>query len=103
LQTLCIILQIGTLALSFPCNEERQKQWIKNIRREGWSPSKSSVICSDHFKENSIDRTGQLNVRLKPDAVPTRFKTFPKHLKQVNKISHKSSKTGKIKYPDNQT
>ncbi|CAB3991434.1 THAP domain-containing 6-like [Paramuricea clavata] len=69
----------------FPSNPERKKQWIKNIRRDGWLPNNSSVICSDHFKESNIDRTGLLNVRLKPDAVPTRFKKFPQHLKKVVK------------------
>ena len=72
------------LVLSFPSKPERKKQWVKNIRRDGWLPNNSSVICSDHFKESNIDRTGQLNVRLKPDAVPTRFKKFPQHLKKVN-------------------
>ena len=52
------------------------------MRREGWSPSVHSRICSDHFKEAVIDRTGQ-RVELRHGATPTRFKKFPKHLKKV--------------------
>jgi hypothetical protein len=66
----------------FPTNPEKKAKWIKNISREGWMPSSYSRICSDHFHERFIDRTGQI-VKLKDDAVPTRFKKFPKHLKKV--------------------
>ena len=45
-------------------------------------PTKSSRFCSNHFQEDMIDRSGK-TVRLKPDAIPTRFKSFPKHLIKV--------------------
>ena len=67
----------------FPNNPERKKQWVINIHREdGWSPSNTAVICSDHFLEKYVHRTGS-RVRLNIDAIPTRFKAFPKHLKKV--------------------
>eukprot|EP00794_Sanderia_malayensis_P005759 gene5759-6462_t len=66
---------------SFPYGHERRKQWLLKIDREDWSPAKSSVICSDHFLEKDIDRTGQ-NVRLRHDAVPKRFKKCPCPLKK---------------------
>ena len=59
----------------------------KYIRREGWIPSKTSLVCSDHFKESCMDRTGQI-VRLRSDAVPTRFKKFPEYLKMVSYNIH---------------
>ena len=64
---------------------EKKKLWEANIRQDGrddWSPSKASKICSDHFLEKYLDRTGK-RIRLKPDAVPTRFKDIQKHLKKV--------------------
>ena len=66
----------------FPSDEMRKKQWIENIRRKDWHPSKSSVVCSDHFCESYIDRSKE-RVKLRKDAVPTRFKKFPTYLKKV--------------------
>lgn len=57
------------------------KQWIINMHRDGFKPSKKSVVCSDHFTEGCFDRTGQ-TVRLRPGVVPTVF-TLPKHLIKV--------------------
>ena len=57
----------------FPSNPERKKQWATNLGKENWTPSKPSRICSDHFEERFIDRTGKSTI-LKFTAVPTRFK-----------------------------
>ena len=49
------------------------------MRRIDFQPSKYSKLCSEHFTEN--DFLTQFGLRkLKPDAVPSRFK-FPEHLK----------------------
>jgi len=48
------------------------------LKRANWKPSKTDVLCSDHFDEKCFDRTGQI-VRLRADSVPTLFK-FPIHL-----------------------
>ena len=66
----------------FPTKPELLFKWKKNLRRDNWVPTKSSRLCSDHFQEDMIDRSGK-TVRLKPDAIPTRFKSFPKHLIKV--------------------
>ena len=55
------------------------------MRREDWSPSSHSRVCSDHFQEKFINRTG-LIAKLREDAVPTRFKKFPQYLKQVKSL-----------------
>ena len=37
---------------SFPTNEEKRKLWVANMPQaqvEGWTPTKNSVICQDHF------------------------------------------------------
>ncbi|XP_046860657.1 THAP domain-containing protein 2-like [Xenia sp. Carnegie-2017] len=65
----------------FPADLERRKVWIKNIHRERWTPSSTSRLCSDHFLESCFDRSGKV-VKLQRDAVPTRFKLFPQHMKK---------------------
>jgi len=62
----------------FPADVERQAAWVKAIRRidvktkKEWQPTKSSVVCSDHFHEDDI-RRDRGNTLLKCDAVPTKF------------------------------
>eukprot|EP00794_Sanderia_malayensis_P012242 gene12242-13503_t len=68
----------------FPVDKEEKRKWLINMRLENWQPSQYSKICSDHFKESDIDRTG-CRVTLKRSAVPTRFKQFPSHLKKAIK------------------
>ncbi|CAL4131383.1 unnamed protein product, partial [Meganyctiphanes norvegica] len=54
------------------------------MHRQGWVPGISSLICSDHFLETDLVRTTQFT-RLTKDAIPTRFKEIPEHLKKTNK------------------
>ncbi|XP_076285585.1 THAP domain-containing protein 5-like [Lasioglossum baleicum] len=54
----------------FPRDEALCKQWVKEIGREGWMPTNSSYICSDHFPEDSI-AIYYNRKRLKPGSVPT--------------------------------
>ncbi|XP_076659898.1 THAP domain-containing protein 2-like isoform X1 [Halictus rubicundus] len=54
----------------FPRNEASCKQWVKEIGREGWMPTDSSFICSDHFPENSITECYSRK-RLEPGSIPT--------------------------------
>jgi hypothetical protein len=68
--------------LRFPSDASRKKVWIEKIRRKDWLPSSSSRICSDHFAESCFDRTGKIT-KLKDDAIPTRFKSFPKYMQKV--------------------
>ncbi len=39
-----------------------RKQWEVAIRREGFVVSESSKLCSEHFKPDDFDRTGQILV-----------------------------------------
>ena len=66
----------------FPSDEDRMKQWVIQTHRKDWAPTKHSRICSDHFFEKDLDRTGQV-VRVRENAVPMRFKQFPPSLKKV--------------------
>jgi len=67
---------------SFPADQKKRHMWLVAMHRQDWSPTKYSRICSDHFFERDINRTGQ-NVQIREDAIPTRFKNFPNHLKKV--------------------
>ncbi|CAH1967916.1 unnamed protein product [Acanthoscelides obtectus] len=56
---------------SFPKKADRSQLWVKFVNRGEWTPTRSSVICSKHFSEESFDRTSKCYVNLKPNAVPT--------------------------------
>ena len=73
----------------FPQNPEKRRRWVLNIHRKDWSPTNSTLICSDHFYEKFINRT-QSNTTLKENAEPTRFKFLPKHLKKVRAFNKQS-------------
>ncbi|XP_042565641.1 uncharacterized protein LOC116223419 isoform X2 [Clupea harengus] len=55
----------------FPISDdERFKLWISYTKRDPWSLTQTSVLCSKHFTEDCFDHSGE-SVSLKPDAVPT--------------------------------
>ncbi|XP_064464265.1 uncharacterized protein LOC135375502 isoform X1 [Ornithodoros turicata] len=73
----------------FPSNIDLRQRWIEVLRavnkRSGWTPSKSTVICSDHFSDDSYITNssnsarqslglGRKGCRLRPEAVPSRFR-----------------------------
>ena len=47
-------------------------KWIQNVNRQNWYPAQKSLLCSDHFLPEMLDRTGQ-TVRLRDGAIPTVF------------------------------
>ncbi|XP_042361098.1 uncharacterized protein zgc:153292 isoform X2 [Plectropomus leopardus] len=53
-------------------NPRKLKKWLTNMNLKDWTPSRFSVLCSNHFEDQYIDRTGKC-VKLKEDAVPTIF------------------------------
>ncbi len=58
-----------------------RRQWEVAIRKEGFVATESSKLCSEHFKPDDFDRTGQI-VRLRDGATPSVF-NFPSHLQRV--------------------
>ena len=58
-----------------------RKKWEGALRREGFTASDYSVVCSQHFKQADFDRTGQV-VRLLDGVIPSLF-SFPVHLQRV--------------------
>lgn len=67
--------------LRFPTDAKLRKVWETALRKEGFSATPHSVLCSRHFTEDAVDRTGQI-VRLREGAVPSIF-NFPAHLQKV--------------------
>lgn len=67
--------------LRFPKSHERRRQWEVALRRDGFVANDRSMVCSEHFRNQDFDRTGQ-TVRLKANAVPTIF-NFPAHIQRV--------------------
>ncbi|XP_015196293.2 uncharacterized protein [Lepisosteus oculatus] len=70
-------LRRGISFHGFPKNRLRRNQWRLAVLRQTtdnklWEPTKFSVLCSKHFREEMFDRTGQ-TVRLRDHAVPTEF------------------------------
>ncbi|KAK9964091.1 hypothetical protein ABG768_005290, partial [Culter alburnus] len=64
----------------FPSDTGLRRQWEVAIRREGFVVTESSKLCSEHFKPDDFDRTGQI-VRLRDGATPSVF-NFPCHLQR---------------------
>ncbi|XP_060083742.1 uncharacterized protein LOC132562993 [Ylistrum balloti] len=62
------------------------------MKREGFRATKSSYLCSAHFKAEDFDRTGQ-TVRLRAEVVPSLF-NFPSHLQQKKKMTASVLSTG---------
>ena len=68
-------------------NPNLLKKWVHAIRRKQWKPTKHSFICSDHFHESCfVIRPGAEGQRLKDDAVPSIFQTFPSYYQKDIKL-----------------
>ncbi|NXT77970.1 THAP5 protein, partial [Zapornia atra] len=57
----------------FPLHDkERLEKWLRNMKRDAWTPSKHQLLCSDHFTPDSLDVRWGIRY-LKNTAVPTIF------------------------------
>lgn len=57
----------------FPLHDkERLEKWLRNMKRDDWTPSKHQLLCSDHFTPDSLDVRWGIRY-LKHTAVPTIF------------------------------
>ncbi|KAJ7994926.1 hypothetical protein DPEC_G00254580 [Dallia pectoralis] len=58
---------------SFPAlDKKRMRQWVRNINRKNWTPSRHSRICAHHFTTECF-LTGSARKKLNSTAVPTIF------------------------------
>ncbi|NWS66343.1 THAP5 protein, partial [Crotophaga sulcirostris] len=57
----------------FPLHDkERLEKWLRNMKRDSWTPSKHQLLCSDHFTPDSLDVRWGIRY-LKHTAIPTIF------------------------------
>ncbi|NXU51354.1 THAP5 protein, partial [Turnix velox] len=57
----------------FPLHDkERLEKWLRNMKRDAWTPSKHQLLCSDHFTPDSLDVRWGIRY-LKHNAIPTIF------------------------------
>lgn len=86
----CTNRQTTSKMLSFhrvPLNNPKLlKQWKLAIRRKDWEPTKTSLICSEHFTDDDyvVKKSASVRPRLKPDAVPSIF-DFPDNYNYMKK------------------
>ena len=59
-----------------------RRQWEVRLQREGFTASDHAKICSDHFREEDFDRTGQ-TVRIREGVIPSIFPILPLHPQRV--------------------
>ncbi|XP_037604677.1 THAP domain-containing protein 6 isoform X2 [Sebastes umbrosus] len=71
---------LGITFHKFPKAKELRLQWDTAVRREGFFTKKYAVVCSEHFRLEDFDSTGQ-TVRIRDGAVPIAV-SFPTHLKR---------------------
>ncbi|CAH2328771.1 THAP domain-containing 1-like [Pelobates cultripes] len=68
-------------------NPEKLAKWIAAVRREKWTPTIYSRLCSDHFTEQDyMLRPGASSPYLRTDAVPSIFPGLSPPLKKNKKI-----------------
>nr|XP_060641917.1 THAP domain-containing protein 5 [Anolis sagrei ordinatus] len=69
----------------FPLHDkERLEKWLRNMKRDSWTPSKHQVLCSDHFTPDSLDVRWGIRY-LKTTAVPTIFSSSDNQEKGLSK------------------
>ena len=71
----------GSISLHlFPKDPNLRSYWTQACRRQDWIPTKSSVVCSDHFHKNDYEvmKPGQKKPKLKPGAIPSRKRIYHK-------------------------
>uniref|UniRef100_A0A3P8WTI6 THAP-type domain-containing protein n=1 Tax=Cynoglossus semilaevis TaxID=244447 RepID=A0A3P8WTI6_CYNSE len=70
----------------FPKRVDIRKQWEVALKRNHFSATRASVLCSAHFRPEEFDCTGQ-TVRLRDGVIPSVF-TFPAHLQKVGTLNY---------------
>ncbi|XP_038829527.1 THAP domain-containing protein 5-like [Salvelinus namaycush] len=76
----------------FPLQDPaRLEQWLKNMGREDWSPSRHQYICHEHFASSSFKLRWGIRY-LENNAVPTVFQLTEKRKGEEHSESQKSKR-----------
>nr|XP_029507200.1 THAP domain-containing protein 5-like isoform X2 [Oncorhynchus nerka] len=76
----------------FPLQDPaRLEQWLKNMGREDWSPSRHQYICHEHFASSSFQLRWGIRY-LENNAVPTVFQLTEKRKGEEHSESQKSKR-----------
>ncbi|XP_067942913.1 THAP domain-containing protein 1-like [Watersipora subatra] len=61
---------------------ESRNAWVKAVRRQHWTPTSSSVVCSGHFQKDCYKVPPGIGSKpmLKSDAIPTIFTAYLTYL-----------------------
>ncbi len=85
-------------------NEKLCQKWVNALKRKNFTPTRASLVCSDHFREEDyVSKIGLKKRRLKPNAVPSIFdfpvfNQLPENSEQQSAVLPKPvSKTRKLK------
>ncbi|RVE55331.1 hypothetical protein evm_000229 [Chilo suppressalis] len=76
----------------FPKDQTLCDIWVANMQIKNWKPSKTCVLCSQHFEEHFIDKS-PFRTRLRPGAVPTLFENLPELSEVADHIHHEKKMT----------
>ncbi|KAM8890214.1 THAP domain-containing protein 6-like isoform 1-T1 [Synchiropus picturatus] len=74
----------------FPKDITLRTQWERAVKRRGFVASERSLLCSEHFKADDFDRTGQI-VRLRHGVEPSIF-SFSSNLQKVQPRTTRNSR-----------
>ncbi|XP_053929955.1 peroxynitrite isomerase THAP4 isoform X5 [Cuculus canorus] len=75
----------------FPLKDSKRLiQWLKAVKRDNWTPTKYSFLCSEHFTKDSFSKRLEDQHRLlKPTAVPTIFQLAEEKHDDLGYVGHK--------------
>ncbi|NXP05730.1 THAP5 protein, partial [Thinocorus orbignyianus] len=80
----------------FPLHDkERLEKWLRNMKRDAWTPSKHQLLCSDHFTPDSLDVRWGIRY-LKHNAVPTIFSSPDDEAKDSSQNTPQERKRGDL-------
>ena len=74
-----------------PNEESLRNEWMQALRWNNWEPSQYTTVCSEHFTPDSYE-PGLKIQRLKKNAVPSIFPTFPSYLQTQPTTSRRALK-----------
>lgn len=89
----------GVRMFRFPASPSRRKRWLAQIKRDQWTVTASSYVCSVHFEDSSFEQNRKDNwKKLTRNAVPTLFpfRPVPKRRKPPKRLFQAAAPTNGV-------